>query len=236
MEPTPRALVICAHDDDEVIALGGTIRKLVNAGVQVSTMICATGNEGYTRLEEKDAIVERRIKERAAAQAILGTAACIAHDYHDFDNLDQEGVYRAVMQAVRMVRPQVVFTHLPTDYLAHRTLARVAPEAVWQAGWECSLDLGEPWAVQSLYQFSVLEMINKPSHIVDITDTFQAKLEAMQAYRSQHRVVAGVLEQIDAKARAYGSLVGVRYGEALVRSQFIPVRVDDPTAMFESGV
>jgi LmbE family N-acetylglucosaminyl deacetylase len=231
-----RALVICAHDDDEVIALGGTIRKMVNAGVQVSTMICATGNEGYTRLEEKDTIVERRRKERAAAQAILGTAACIAYEYHDFDNLDQEAVYRAVMQAVRTVRPQVVFSHLPTDYLAHRTLARVAPEAVWQAEWECSLDLGEPWAVQALYQFSVLEMISKPSHIVDISDTFAAKVEAIHAYESQHQVVPGVLQQIEAKARAYGSLIGVQYGEALVRSQFIPVRVDDPAAMFYDAV
>ena len=49
-----RALVICAHDDDEVIGSGGTIRKLANAGVRVTTVVFATGNEGYLRIEEKD--------------------------------------------------------------------------------------------------------------------------------------------------------------------------------------
>lgn len=231
MDETKRALVICAHDDDEVIGAGGTIRKLANAGVQITTLVFAEGNEGYFRLEDKDKIVEQRRGERQEAQRILGTAGYIAHRYHDFDNLECEDVYHEIMRAVRSVRPHIIFTHLPTDYLAHRTLSKIAPEAIWQAGWECSIELGEPWQVSVLYQFSILELIAKPSHIVDITDTFDTKLEAMRAYRSQHRVVRGILDQIEAKARAYGSLVGVRYGEAFVRSQAIPVAVSDPTEL-----
>jgi LmbE family N-acetylglucosaminyl deacetylase len=226
-----RALVVCAHDDDEVIGPGGTIRKLVKAGVEVSTVIFAVGNEGYSRLADRDAIVEQRRRERAAAQKILGTARCIAWDYHDFDNLDCEGVYRKVISAVRAVRPHLVFTHLPTDYLAHRTLGRVVPEAVWQSGWICSLELGKPWKADKLYQFSVLEPIAKPSHVVDVTDAFQDKLRAMRAYRSQRIVVAGILDQIEAKARMYGSLIGVRYAEAFVRCRHIPVSVADPTVL-----
>ena len=68
-----RALVLCAHDDDEVIGPGGTIRRLADAGVRVTTVIFANGNEGYLRLEERDTIVERRRGERAVAQKILGT-------------------------------------------------------------------------------------------------------------------------------------------------------------------
>jgi LmbE family N-acetylglucosaminyl deacetylase len=221
-----RALVICAHDDDEVIGPGGTIRRLADAGVRVTTVIFANGNEGYLRLDERDTIVARRRGERAEAQKILGTAACLAYDYRDFENLQTEAVYRQIMQAVRQVRPQAVFTHLAADYIAHRTLAAVAPEAIWQAAWQCSLELGEPWSVTQIYQFPVLELVAKPSHIVDITETFAAKLAAMEAYASQHEVVAGILDQIEAKARAYGSLVGVKYGEAFVKSGFIPVVVN----------
>ena len=225
---TERALVLCAHDDDEVIGMGGTIRKLANAGVQVFTVVFASGNEGYTQLSEKDTIVARRRGERAKAQRVLGTAGCIAHAHGDFENLDSESVYREIMQAVRQVRPHLVFAHLSTDYMAHRTLAKVVPEAVWQAGWECSLDLGKPWKVNRLYQFSVLELIPKPSHIVDITDTLRAKLRAMEAYRSQHAVVAGIMKQIEARARAYGSMIGVKHAEAFVKSQFIPLAVGNP--------
>ena len=230
-----RALVMCAHDDDEVIGLGGTIRKLANAGVHVTTVIFAEGDEGYTRIEDRDKIVDQRRVERGQAQQVLGTAECVAHGFHDFDHLGSNEVYREIIRAVRLARPHVVFTHLPTDYQAHRTLAQVAPEAVWQAGWKCSAELGEPWQVKALYRFSVLELIAKPSHIVDITDTLEAKLKAMQAYRSQRQVVQGILEQIQSKARAYGSLVGVEYGEAFVRSQAIPIVVPDPQALMDNA-
>ncbi|OPZ84104.1 MAG: 1D-myo-inositol 2-acetamido-2-deoxy-alpha-D-glucopyranoside deacetylase [bacterium ADurb.Bin429] len=233
MTDTPRILAICAHDDDEVIGPGGTLRKLADAGADITTLVFCTGNEGFIRLEEKDSIVERRRGERAAAQRILGTRACIAFDYHDFDNLDTEAVYRDIMRTVRRIRPHLVFTHLSCDYLAHRTLGRLAPEAVWQAGWVCSLDLGEPWAVSRLYQFSIIEPIAKPSHIVDISDTFRAKLDAMRAYASQHEVVAGILGQIEGRAKLYGAMIGVEYGEAFLRSATIPVKVAEPLTLLE---
>lgn len=78
----------------------------------------------------------------------------------------------------------MVLSHLAGDYLAHRTLAKVVPEAFWQAGWQCSLELGEPWEVNRLYCFPILELVAKPSHVIDITDTFEAKLRAMEAYAS----------------------------------------------------
>lgn len=231
-----RALVICAHDDDEVIGPGGTIRKMVNAGVEVTTLIFATGNEGYHRIEQKNEIVVLRVAERAAAQKILGTSNCFAHGYGDFTNFDCEDVYRIIMQAVRQTQPHLVFSHLPTDYLAHRTLSKLAPEAVWQAGWQCSLELGDPWKVDRIYLFSIGELVAKPSHILDITETFKSKLEAMRAYKSQHEVVPGIMDQIEAKARAYGSLIGVKYGEAFIRSQAIPIAVGNVTDLLESPV
>jgi LmbE family N-acetylglucosaminyl deacetylase len=226
-----RALIICAHDDDEVIGAGGTVKRLTNDGVRVTTVVFATGNEGYATIEEKDRIVERRRAERMVAQKILGTSECIAHEFHDYDNLDRESVYKKIIQAVRSTRPHIIFTHLAAEYLAHRTLSRVAPEAVWQAGWRCSLELGDPWKVDRIYHFSILDFIAKPSHVVDISDTLLDKLKAMEAYESQHTVVAGILDQIEARARAYGSLAGVRYGEAFLRSNYIPIIVEDPGSL-----
>lgn len=204
-----RALVICAHDDDEVFGVGGTIRKLADIGVKVTTIVFAVGNEGYAQLDQKDTIVSRRILEREASQRILGTKQCIAYEYHDFDNLDCEDVYRKVIQTVRLVRPHVIFSHLPADYLAHRTLSHVVPEAVWQAGWQCSLELGNPWDVRRLYLFPILELVPTPSHVVDITDTFNAKLKAMKAYHSQIVSISSILNLIEGKARAYGSIIDV---------------------------
>lgn len=231
-----RALVICAHDDDEVFGVGGTIRKLADIGVKVTTIVFAVGNEGYAQLDQKDTIVSRRISEREASQRILGTEQCFAYEYHDFDNLDCEDVYRKVIQAVRLVRPHVVFSHLPADYLAHRTLSHVVPEAVWQAGWQCSIELGNPWDVRRLYLFPILELVPTPSHVVDITDTFKAKLKAMKAYHSQIVSISSILNLIEGKARAYGSIIDVEYGEAFVRSQKITVPLRNVMPLLDSLV
>ena len=231
MDEGKRALVICAHDDDEVIALGGTIRKLANSGISVTTVVFAQGNEGYSTLDEKDSIVDRRRREREEAERILGTARCIAYDYHDYDNLDCESVYKEVIRCVRDVQPHIVFSHLSADYLAHRTLANTVPEAVWQAGWQASLAQGEPWRVNNLYLFSVLETVTKPTHVVDITATFEAKLKAMQSFSSQHEVVPDILDQLELKARMCGSMISVRYGEAFVRSNYMPAAVSDPCSL-----
>jgi LmbE family N-acetylglucosaminyl deacetylase len=45
-----RALVICCHPDDEVLGIGGTIKKLTNEGTEVTVLMFANGNEGYTRM------------------------------------------------------------------------------------------------------------------------------------------------------------------------------------------
>lgn len=219
-----RALIVCAHDDDEVIGCGGTIRKLVNEGTKVTTLVFATGNEGYTELAERDKIVERRKKERANAQKILGTTTCTAYEYHDFDNLDCEHVYRAVMRAVREIRPHLVLTHYPAEYLAHRTLAEIAPEAIMQAAWRCSLDLGEPWAVEKILQFSILDMIPEPTHIIDITETFDDKIRAMKAFESQLKLLGAILQALEGKALYYGSLIGVKYAEAFALNAKVPQR------------
>lgn len=227
MTTEKKALIICAHDDDEVIAAGGTIVKLANAGYEVTTLIFATGNEGFVKQNDKDSIIQTRIEERRNAQQWLGTKDYITHSFNDFSDLSTEFVYKSIIKAVRQVRPELVFSHLETDYLAHRTLAQIVGEAVWQAGWQCSADLGSPWQVNKLYLFSVLDLISKPSHIIDITETFEQKISAMKAYASQVDVVPAILEQLETKARVYGSMAGFKYGEAFIKSRHIPIKVNN---------
>ena len=233
-ESTKRALIVCAHDDDEVLGPGGTICKLVNSGAKVSTLIFATGNEGYSKLPDKDKIIGIRIAERLKAQKILGTSNYITRDYNDFCNLDCEDVYLQIIRTVRLVKPDIIFAHLSADYLAHRTLANVVPEAVWQAGWQVSMAEGDPWTVTRLYLFSILDLIEKPTHIIDISDVFGKKIEAMKAYHSQVSVVPEVLEGIEARARVYGAKIGVQYGEAFVRSNYTAIPLNDVNQLFIS--
>lgn len=218
-----RALVICCHPDDEVLGIGGTIKKLTNEGTEVSVLMFANGNEGYTRMEDKEKIVDIRRKEREAVGQILGIRHYEAHDYGDFAIPADEVTYRMCIRAIRTYRPDVIFTHYWNEYRTHKAVASIAEEAFWQAGWTCSLDLGDPWKASALYHFEVIQLMPTVSTIVDITDTYEAKVKAMQAYASQcDSVVSGALQQIEGRALTRGAQVGVRYGEALYLNTTVP--------------
>jgi N,N'-diacetylchitobiose non-reducing end deacetylase len=223
-----KALVICGHPDDEVLGLGGTIRKLVNHGVEVFVLMFANGNEGYTSLDEKESIVTIRRTEREKVQKILGISAYEAYDYGDYEIPANETTYKICIKAIRKYKPEIVFTHDWKEYMAHKNVASIATEAFWQAGWVCSLDLGEPWRASSLFHFEVIQLLDTVSHIVDITEAFNEKIQAMEAYASQCGVVSGALQQIVGKAMLRGAQAGVRYGEGLLQNMQLPRIIGHP--------
>jgi len=68
----------------------------------------------------------------------------------------------------------------------------------------------------------------EPTHIVDISDTFEAKLEAWKQFISAQDHLDQMFVQLEARARFHGSKIGVKYAEALTRSYFIPNKVMNP--------
>lgn len=226
MAEKKRVLLICGHPDDEVIAAGGTTAKFAAEGAEITTLVFATGNEGFAKLKEKETIVKQRIQEREAAGKILGISRYETHDYSDFGISADETTYKICMAAIRKYRPHIILTHYWCEYMAHKNVATVATEAWWQAGWECSLDLGEPWKCPALYYFEVIEPLPQVSHIVDITDFWEKKIDALKCYKSQHSVVVNLLQQAEGLAKFRGSAVGVKYGEALLRANFVKKKVN----------
>ena len=92
---------------------------------------------------------------------------------------------------------------------------------------------------RGLYHFEVVHPLAEPTDIVDISDTFEAKMRAWRCFASssetvgetgEKRVYGGVgllTDQMEALARYRGSQIGVRYGEALRRSAYLPRAVGD---------
>lgn len=219
-----RILLFCAHPDDDALALGGSIRKFADQGAEITEVIFATGNEGYSRIQDKGKIVKVRAEERQAAGKVLGISHYETFDYTDYGIPADETTYKIAIRLIRKYRPHIIFTHYWLEYMAHKSVATIVTEAWWQAGWKSSMDLGEPWKAESLYYFEVLELLPQISHVVDISDTFGAKLEALKCYKSQHSVVKGMLQAAKGLAQFRGSMIGVNYGEALLSSTFIPKR------------
>ena len=219
-------LIFCAHPDDDAIALGGTIRKFADEGAEITEVVFATGNEGYSQMAEKDSIVKIRAEERKSAGKLLGISHYETFNYTDYGIQANEETYKLAIKIIRKYRPDVIFTHYWLDYMPHKAVATLVTEAWWQAGWKASLELGEPWKASSLYYFEVLQLLPQVSHVVDIITAFQVKIEALKCYKSQHSVVAGMLQSAEGLAKLRGNMIGVKYGEALLSSSFVQKRIE----------
>lgn len=226
-----KVLVICAHPDDEVIAIGGTLRKLANSGAIIRLLIFSEGAEGYPKLEEKDTIVTTRNTETRKVCDILGVQEYVNLHKLDWDLKVDNEAYHAVIHHIRQFQPDIIFTHSRADYNDHMVVHDVAIEGWFHAGIACAMSEGDLWSKASLYEFEVNQTISQPTVIVDITDTYAAKVEAMTCYASQHKLVGNIFQRMEGRALERGSQIGVKYGEALMRSYYRPCAVSDVTML-----
>ena len=85
-EPTSdeTIMIICAHPDDEVLGMGGTIAKYASEGKRVVAVIFSYGENSHWWLKKKNT-VEMRVAETKAAGKILGIHETIFLGLKDFD-------------------------------------------------------------------------------------------------------------------------------------------------------
>lgn len=218
-----RVLVVAAHPDDEVLGCGGTIARHADAGDQVQVLIVA---EGATSRQNQRDPIQARDELSALAQAsqtaglILGAAGVELLDLPDnrLDSLDRLDLIKRIEVIIRRHQPQVVYVHHIGDVnVDHRRLH----EAVVTA---CRPTPGHP--VRRLLSFEVASStewqppgsasVFQPNWFVDISDQWQRKREALEAYASEMRPSphARSLEAVEHLARWRGAQVGVEAAEA----------------------
>ena len=218
-------LVLAAHSDDSIIAVGGILRRFIKAGCRVNVFCFGNGDEAFTEVNARESAVQNDKVEATAAHKSLGVASFECYGLPDFGVQRNRDTYRACIGAIRKYKPDIILAHYWREYFQHRDMARLACDAWWQAGWNCSADLGRPWQARALYHFEVVHDLPEPTHIVDITDSFQAKLRAWKKFKSAHDHAPGMTAQMEARARYHGSKIGVKYAEVLRQSFFIPDKV-----------
>ena len=241
-----KVLVLGAHLDDSVLAVGGIIRKVVNAGGEVHVVCFGNSDEDFANLADKDTAVERITAQAQRAHSVLGASSFTCFNYSDYAVQENRETYRLCIESIRKYRPDVILSHYWAEYFQHHAMARLACDSWWQAGWSCSADLGPAWMAGSLYHFEVIHLLPHPTDIVDISDTFSVKVEAWQCFQSSSEYVeaedcgaggerraygatlgGSLTEQLETRARYYGSIIGARYGEALKKSDYLPRVVRD---------
>jgi len=219
-----RILVVTAHPDDVDFGSAGSVARWTDAGIEVSYCICTSGEAGgFDRSVPRSTMVEIRESEQRAAAKVVGVSDVTFLGYPDGRLESSFDLRRDISRVIRRVRPHRVVGQSPErnfqrvyashpDHLAagEATMAAVYPDARNPfAHPELLDDEGlEPWAVGELY----LATAGAPDVFVDITDTFERKLEALHCHVSQHPDPEGLDVRIRAWNGATAQLGGLPEG------------------------
>jgi LmbE family N-acetylglucosaminyl deacetylase len=215
-------LVIAAHPDDEVLGCGGAIARAAAAGDDVYICILGEGiTSRFAGRNDADPELIRALHARSReAGRLLGAREVFLHGLPDnrFDTVALLDVVKIIEQHVNELRPSVVYTqhggdlnidHLVT-YRATLTATRPMQSTPVKAVYAYEVASSTEWAFQ---RFS------PPFHpglFVDIHETLERKIAAMQIYESETRAFPHPRspEALRALARRWGTVVGVPAAEA----------------------
>jgi LmbE family N-acetylglucosaminyl deacetylase len=195
-----RAMSIYAHPDDQEFSIGGTLAKWARAGCEIISVIITSGDSGSNDPARdgsyKKELAELREKEQLAANEILGIKETIFLRYPDGELEPTVELRKELTRLIRRYKPEAVFAGNPEawfygdEYLNHpdhRAAARAACEAVFPSAgsrlmFADLLTVGyEPHDVKRLY----IHGIDKINTWVDISETLEVKIKALQQHVSQ---------------------------------------------------
>lgn len=227
-------LVLAAHPDDAELGCGGTILKHVSQGHKVGVVDFTRGELG-TR-----GTVASRDREAADSASILGISARdnlnLADGFFENDKKHQ----LAVIQAIRRYRPEVVLANAVYDrHSDHGRAAQLGHDACFLSGLEKieTLDGGKhqhPWRPKAVYHYIQSQLL-QPDIIVDVTDHWERKMDAIRAFKSQfydpsskepetYVSSPNFLRMVEARAIEFGHAIGAKYGEGYTVTRHIGVR------------
>lgn len=228
-------LAIAAHADDAELTCGGTLAKAARSGY-LTAIVDLTRGEMGTRGSP-----EGRAGEAAAAAEVLGVSQRVNAGLPDAGLHNSDDTRKVVVALLRQLRPRVVILPFPVGrHPDHRVASELGRDACFLSKLAKYDAEGEPHNVQKIiYAMAYREDPVKPTFVVDISEAFDQKLEAVACYSSQFEgvITAGELyptgqdlfELIRTQNRHYGSLIRSAFGEPFVTEE--TVRVDDIVKM-----
>lgn len=230
MDNTKIVLGIGAHPDDLDFMASGSMAKLTADGADVYYLILTNGSKGTANMAvtPKELTAIRQREQRRACK-ILGIKEVFFLEYEDGALEVTMPLKRDIVKYIRKLKPDTVFAmdpsmlydveHTFTNHPDHRAGGQAVMDAVYPLARDhlsfpeqCAAGL-EPHEVKTL----LLTNFAKQNYYVDITDTFDIKLEALAAHASQVADLQAAHQWVRSFAEEAGQLAGVRYAEGFMR-------------------
>jgi len=211
-------LAFGAHPDDVEIGAGGTLIKHQQAGYKVAIIDLTAGEMG------SNGTAEIRAKESQTAGEIMGLEFRDCLGLPDGKVKNDSKAIKLVVEKIRKHRPQIVLAPYWQDrHPDHINSSQLITEACFKAGLRKFDASGEPYRPQAVVYY-FLAQVDEPDFIVDISNVYETKLEALFAHDSQvnhtkknsFKTVlntSNFLKKLDARFKYLGSLINTEAGE-----------------------
>lgn len=228
-EAQVRILAIHAHPDDIEFQCAGTLALLGRAGCHLTVATMSPGDCGSAEHDAESIAAIRRQEARDAAEVIGAECHCL--EFRDLSIFSDDESRRRVVEFLRKVRPDVILTAPPADYLAdHEATHQLVRDACFIAPipnyatrqWEPAPPLER---IPHLYLVDPLEGHDRegnpvpPHFYVNVTDVWDEKRAMLACHASQRNWLMrqhGIDEYMkiqDAWSRHRGGEIGVTFAE-----------------------
>jgi len=240
-------LAIGVHPDDVELGCSGTIIKEIKNGKKVGVLDLTQGELGSR------GTIDTRYEEAAKAAMIMGVVVRENLKMRDGFFKNDEEHQRKLIVAIRKYQPEIIITNSLSDrHPDHGRAARLTADSCFLSGLrklETKNEQGndqEPWRPKYLFHY-IQDRYHEPDFIIDITDVFEQRMEAIKAYTTQfynpdneddgpqtYISTAVFLDSIVARARVIGKKIGVQYGEGFNTEKSIGIKNLDSLIKIET--
>jgi N-acetylglucosamine malate deacetylase 1 len=222
-----RIASIHAHPDDAEILAAGTLALLSRLGHDITIVTLSAGDCG-SAVHAADEIAAIRQAEAGESAALINARYRCA-GFRDLAIFNDDASRRAVTGLLRDLRPDLVLTAAPSDYLCdHEATSQLVRDACFAASLPnyTTPSLSPPLAaIPCLYWMDPIGQRDRrgnvplPDFIVDVSSTFAVKTAMLACHRSQRgwlqqqHGIDDYLRQMEDWTRRCGAQAGLTFGE-----------------------
>ncbi len=206
-------MVFCAHSDDQILGPGGTLAKLASGGAKIITVIFSFGERSHPHLKE-EVIKKIRVQEAKKADKIIGGTEVLFLGLREtkfMQDADRMNINAKLKKLILRYNPSLIFTHdlddkdIPSlDHPCVHKILMTALDALKYKGKAYAFDVWNPFSFKNRFE---------PKLYVDISGTFNKKIEALNCFESQQVALFTLVRAVYVKAAIYGLINKCRYAE-----------------------
>lgn len=227
-------LAFGVHPDDVELSCAGVLLVEKSNGKKTGIIDLTQGELG-TR-----GTAETRKTEAAYAAKILGVDIRENLEMADGFLQNDETHQRKIITALRTYKPEIILCNAPEDrHPDHGKSSKLVADAAFLSGLkkiETSFDniVQEAWRPKYVFRY-IQDRMLQPDFVIDITDVFEQKIEAIKAYKTQFHAAdiegpqtyistPDFLDSVIYRHKWFGKMIGVKYAEGFISEKMVGLK------------